>query len=146
MINHLSAPITLIARDPLDYLTDYLEEAKDAEPASASRWLLDFLPRVQSIYSFQILNGCRGLGWYLVRNLMNTFHSEVRGIIHADAEGFSNEYGDYITWDFSERAHGKADMAVLTPTGNWQRFRMDLGNPAHREAFMQGLVPPGLRK
>jgi hypothetical protein len=67
----------------------------------------------------------------------------VGGIIQADSEGFSNEAGFQILWQFSRSAKGPWWMAVMK-NGEWVTFQMELGNRKHREAFCRGEVPQGI--
>ncbi len=62
--------------------------------------------------------------------------------MQADGEGFSNEDGDHVLWQFSEDVSGLWWMAVYRE-GAWCPFQMDLGNAEHRSAFFEGRVPPG---
>jgi hypothetical protein len=64
-------------------------------------------------------------------------------ILQADGEGFTNDEGYHILWQFSDAVTGPWDMAVLEEDA-WRNFSMDLGDPDHREAFWQGLVPADL--
>ena len=58
-------------------------------------------------------------------------------------EGFTNEEGFHIVWQFSDSVSGPWNMGVLQE-GSWQTFSMDLGDPEHREAFITGEMPSDL--
>ena len=58
-------------------------------------------------------------------------------IIQADGEGFTNEEGYHIVWQFSDSVSGPWNMGVLQD-GVWRHFSMDLGDPDHRAAFLKG--------
>ena len=64
-------------------------------------------------------------------------------VIQADGEGFTNEEGFHIVWQFSDSVSGPWNMGVLQD-GTWHHFKMDLGDPGHREAFLNGEMPDGL--
>jgi len=64
-------------------------------------------------------------------------------ILQADGEGFTNEEGFHILWQFSDSVSGPWNMGVLQD-GTWHHFKMDLGDPDHRAAFMAGEVPADL--
>ena len=64
-------------------------------------------------------------------------------IIQADGEGFTNEEGYHIVWQFADAVSGPWKMGVLQD-GVWQHFTMDLGDPDHRAAFLKGAVPEDL--
>jgi hypothetical protein len=64
-------------------------------------------------------------------------------ILQADSEGFTNEEGYHIVWQFSDSVSGPWNMGVLQD-GVWRHFTMDLGDPDHRAAFFEGSVPDDL--
>ena len=126
-------------------IQEFIEELEGARPESAAAWLTTFLPRVRVVYAFQILGSIdQGDGWSVVDVLRTALWSLCGGVLQADAEGFSNEEGDHIVWQFSEDVSGPCAMAVLDPDGSWLSFEMELGDPAHREAFLAGRVPEGV--
>lgn len=144
--------ITSIERDVVDpgelgesEIEEFLEEIEDARPESAAQWLTQYLPSVKVIYAFQILSGTddRPGGWEAVHAVMDELHTRLGGIHQADAEGFTNQNGHHILWDFPDGVEGPYEMAVLEED-TWRAFEMDLGNPAHREAFLNGQVPDGV--
>jgi len=150
-ISHLSGEVIVnLTRerhgdDGLDEeIEEFLEDIKLCKPASAARWLADYLPTVRCTYAFQLLHGTEvGAGWEILGSVKNTIHQHVGGIIQADSEGFSNEAGYHILWQFRSTVKGPWWMAVLKE-GQWVHFEMDLGNREHRAAFRKGLVPAGV--
>ena len=64
-------------------------------------------------------------------------------ILQADSEGFTNEEGFHIVWQFSDSISGPWNMGVFQD-GAWHHFKMDLGDGDHREAFLNGEVPEDL--
>jgi len=125
-------------------IQEFIEEIEDARPQSAARWLTAYLPRVKVIYAFQVLGSAdRGDGWSILGAVRSALWSVCGGIVQADAEGFSNEDGYHILWQFSEDVSGPWSMAVLNTDGSWSAFQMELGDPAQREAFLAGRVPEG---
>lgn len=144
--------IAVIERNPVipgelgaEEIGEFVDEVQDAQPASASKWLAEYLPSVAVIYAFQLLGGTdiKG-GWNAVHALQSYIWKQVGGILQADSEGFSNEQGQHILWQFNEDVDGEWDMAVLDRDGKWVAFTMDLGNLDHRRAFLDGRVPPGV--
>ena len=124
-------------------IEEFLEEIADCEPASAAEWLADYLPNIKTIYAFQLLGGTEEeQGWEILRTVKNSILEQVGGIIQADYEGFSDEQGFQILWQFSDSVRGPWWMAVLQD-GKWIRFQMDLGNRQQRKAFLAGKVPDG---
>ena len=125
-------------------IEEFREEIEDCEPASAVAWLSDYLPNVKTIYAFQLLDGTEAdQGWEILGAVKNSIHEQVGGIIQADHEGFTEEHGYQILWQFSNSVTGLWWMAVLRD-GKWIRFQMDLGNRKHRKAFCAGQVPDGV--
>jgi hypothetical protein len=76
-----------------------------------------------------------------VSSVKTAIWKKIGGILQADNEGFSNEDGYHILWQFDDDVAGEWNMAVKTFLGNWTTFSMDLGNPEHRKAFKSGKVP-----
>ena len=66
------------------------------------------------------------------------------GILQADGQGFSNEQGYTILWQFGETAKGLWNVGVLVDD-RWVHFEMDLGNEQHREVFCRGQIPVGVK-
>jgi len=65
------------------------------------------------------------------------------GILQADGEGFSNEAGNTILWQFSDGVTGDWNVGIIASAGQWLNFKMDIGSQAHREAFWRGELPVG---
>jgi hypothetical protein len=125
-------------------IAELLEEIADAQPASAVAWLQSYLPKVKAIYAIQVVAGAaKGEGWDIVDAVRQALSEQAGGIIQADNEGFSNEEGYHILWQFEEDVEGDWWMAVLR-NGKWVKFEMDLGDPDHRAAFLAGKVPAGV--
>ena len=129
----------------IEEIEEFLEEIEDCEPASAAAWLAEYLPQVKTIYAFQLLNGTEEeQGWQILGAAKDAIFQQVGGIIQADDEGFTEETGHQILWQFSNSVQGPWWMAVLRD-GEWIRFQMELGNRKHRAAFLKGEVPDGVR-
>lgn len=82
----------------------------------------------------------------IVGNIKSTIWSKVGGILQADNEGFSNEDGYHILWQFSDDVSGEWNMAVKNFFGKWTNFTMDLGDLKQREEFWAGNVPKKAKK
>jgi hypothetical protein len=125
-------------------VAEFLDEIADAKPASAVRWLREYLPGVRCIYSFQVLNGTKTMeDWAALHAVRTAVQESVGGIMQADGEGFSNEEGCHILWQFRDDVKGPWWMAVLKD-GEWITFEMELGNREHRAAFLRGEIPAGI--
>src|SRR5262249_55877054 len=125
-------------------IAEFIESLEDARPPSAVPWLKDFLGAVANIYAFQHLHGTDvDRGDEILRCISNHIWGLGEAIVPADREGFTNEDGYHIIWDFSDHVAGPWWMAVLV-NGQWVSFKMDLANRDHREAFVAGRVPMGV--
>ena len=129
-----------------DELDEFIAELDHYKPATAAQWLRQYLPRVAAIYAFQLLSGTEAEGgWDAVHTLQSAIWSTVGGVLQADGEGFSNEDGYTILWQFSDGVSGRWNMAVLDK-GSWVAFEMDLANAKQRQLFFDGKVPRGVRR
>jgi hypothetical protein len=125
-------------------IDEFLEDIADCKPASAAAWLAEYLPTVKTIYAFQLLSGTDVKnGWDILGKVKDSIFTQVGGILQADGEGFSDEEGYHILWQFSDSVKGPWGMGVLKD-GEWIHFQMDLGNKKHRAAFFRGEVPEGV--
>lgn len=145
--------IAFIERNPVlpgelgaEEVAEFLQELQAARPRSAADWLTRELRSVRAIYAFQVLEGAdTNGGWDSIHVLLSEIRGRCHGFTQADGEGFSNHDGSQITWQFADSVNGEWQMAVLDSGGNWKTFRMDLGNPEHRAAFLNGKIPPGVQ-
>jgi hypothetical protein len=124
-------------------LAEFAEMIPDCKPESAAQWLLEYLPRVRCIYAFQLLSGTdHKNGWDILAAVKGQIWSFAPSILQADEEGFTNEDGYHILWQFNEPVTGTWWMGVLRD-GKWVHFQMDLANLEHRAMFLRGEVPDG---
>ncbi len=128
-------------------LEEFREDIKDYKPTSAVKWLDKYFDKVKVIYAFQLLNtSFDDNNFPIVGSIKSTIWNKTGGIFQADNEGFSNEQGYYILWQFSDNVTGDWNMAVKNFFGNWTNFTMDLGDHKQREEFWKGNVPKGATK
>jgi hypothetical protein len=143
--------VALIERNPVfdgstgqDEIADFIEDTQDCQPESGVEWLHEYLAEVKTIYAFQHLQGAdTEEGSEALHALRLGLWGRGESIIQADLEGFTNEDGYQIVWQFSDSVSGPWKMAVLQD-GTWRHFEMDLGDPDHRAAFWKGEVPADL--
>jgi hypothetical protein len=143
--------IALIERNPVydgsigqDEIADFLEDLRDCKPESGVAWLRDYLAEVKTIYAFQHLQGAdTEEGGNVLHALRASLWERGDAILQADNEGFTNEEGFHVVWQFSDSVSGPWNMAVLQDD-TWQNFKMDLGDPDHRAAFLNGEMPADL--
>lgn len=140
--------VALIERLPVsdgslgqDVIADLQEDLQDCKPTSGVEWLEEYLEAVRTIYAFQHLQGAyTEEGGNALHALRLALRERGNAILQADGEGFTNEEGFHIVWQFSDSIYGLWNMAVQQE-GVWHPFRMDLGDPDHRAAFLAGEVP-----
>ena len=154
ILMHRNGPdIAIIERSPVfdgslgsEELDEFGDTLQEGLPSSAAEWLRAYFPKVKCIYAFQHLKGTdEENGFAALNALRNEIWSVAPAILQADHEGFSNEAGYHILWQFSDNVNGDWWMGVLRD-GEWVHFQMDLGNREHREAFLRGEVPDGMRR
>jgi hypothetical protein len=111
------------------------------QPLSAVQWLDSYFERIKIVYAFRILEGALiDDNFEIVSSLKRAIWGRSGGLLQNDQEGFSNEEGYHILWQFPDDVTGDKYCAVLD-NGVWVRFRMDLGDPFQRMAFWAGEVP-----
>jgi len=126
-------------------VAEMIDEVSRCPPASAADWLRAYLSSVKTVYAFEVLSGAdEDDGWAAIRLAMSVCQDHAGGIRQVDGEGFSNEAGLHILWQFSEDVTGLWWMAVLDENGRWVSYQMDLGNRKHRQAFKAGRIPDGV--
>lgn len=143
--------VAVIERNPVedgsvgqDEVAEFLEDLRDCKPESGVEWLTDYLAEIKTVYAFQHLQGSETEdGGNALHALRTALWERGDAIIQADLEGFTNEEGYQIVWQFSDTVSGPWNMAVLQED-TWHHFRMDLGDPDHRAAFLRGEVPDDL--
>ena len=139
--------VALLERIPvfdLHDVSEFIEDIEDGRPESGVAWLKDYLASVRTIYAFQHLQGAdTEEGGNALHALRSSLWERGDAILQADNEGFTNEDGYNIVWQFSDSVSGPWNMGVLQD-GTWIHFKMDLGDPDHRAAFLNGEMPSDL--
>lgn len=125
-----------------DEIEEFRDEIEDCKPISAVKWLNNYFDKVKVIYAFQLFDiAFEDDNYEIVSNLREKIWNKVGGILQADNEGFSNEDGYHILWQFSDNVTGDWNMVVKNILGKWTEFTMDLGYIKQREEFWAGKVP-----
>ena len=128
-----------LGREEID---EFIEEIQNEKPASSVKWLGKYLKKIKVIYAFQMLTaGFDDGNFEILSSIKNKIWNITGGILQADNEGFSNEDGYHILWQFADSVTGKWSCAVLDIFGNWKKFTMDLGDITQRKEFKNGKVP-----
>ncbi|WP_276483455.1 hypothetical protein [Paraflavitalea pollutisoli] len=123
-------------------LDEFREFINDYRPVSAVSWLQTFFDTVKVIYAFRILNAAfDDDNFEIINCLKQKLWNVTNGIIQADGEGFTNEFGYHILWQFDDDVTGEWSCAVRNAEGGWTSFVMELGNTRQRKEFMDGKVP-----
>jgi hypothetical protein len=143
--------VAVVERNPVfdgstgqDEIADFLEETQNCKPETGVQWLAEFLEEVKTVYAFQHLQGAdTEEGGNALHALRSALWERGDAILQANNEGFTNEEGFHIVWQFSDSVSGPWNMGVLQDA-TWHHFKMDLGDPDHREAFLNGEVPEDL--
>jgi hypothetical protein len=147
--NNQGDPLAQIERNPVidgelgkEELDEFREIVLDFKPISAANRLTKFFDKVKVIYAFQLLNASfNNDNAEIISSIKNEIWRRTVGIIQADDEGFSNEEGYHILWQFSDNVSGQWSCAILNERGQWDKFIMDLGDKIQRQEFQSGLVP-----
>ena len=143
--------VAVLERNPVfegslgyDEVAEFIEDTQECRPETGVRWLHEFLADVKTVYAFQHLQGAETEeGGNVLHALRAHLWERGDAIIQADSEGFTNEEGFHIVWQFSDSVSGPWNMGVLQDS-TWHHFKMDLGDPDHREAFLNGEMPGDL--
>lgn len=130
----------------LDYLRSWLSVA---QPALNAQWVTQYLTRIQTGYLFECSISAPDSNLELVNEIVDSLRHDdenvggASGLLYAECEGWSNEDGYHITWEFSDRASGLWWMAIRTDDG-WNACQLELSDDEHRRAFKAGEVPAGV--
>ena len=143
--------VAVLERNPVfdgsvgqDEVADFLEDLRGCKPETGVSWLNEFLAEVKTVYAFQHLQGAETEdGGNALHALRNSIWERGDAILQADNEGFTNEEGFHIVWQFSDSVSGPWNMGILQDS-TWHHFKMDLGDPDHRAAFLAGEMPSDL--
>ncbi len=122
-------------------LDEFRQIIRAHQPLSAVQWLDNYFGRITVVYAFRVLDAALlEDNFEIVSTLKTAIWARTGGLLQNDLEGFSNNHGDHILWQFPDDVTGDKYCAVLE-NGVWVRFRMDLADPFQRMAFWAGEVP-----
>lgn len=141
--------LAIIERNPViegelghEEMGEFRVEIESCRPESAAAWLQKFFDGVKVVYAVQMLDAAMSNDNYPIVNAIRTrIWNRTGGIFQADYEGFSNEDGYHILWQFSDAVKGDWSCAVLNDDRKWEPFRMNLGDPHQRAEFQAGKIP-----
>ena len=139
-----------------DTVRALLDDKAPVKPASAVKWLCQFMTRVKVLYEFRPMQAVKTEeGWQIFNEVWTNLHKQLPGIVHLEDEGFTNEDGAQITWEYPDEGGEHADaaltasentgelkVAVLNPAGQeWIEYTLSLANQEQRLQFMAGKAP-----
>lgn len=117
------------------------DELLDCAPRRGVEWVLQFLDAACATYAVRFLEaGFEDGVQPSPSGVLASLKSILGGIIQADAEGFTNEEGYSVVWQFSDKATGKWNFAVLEDDGLWRTVSFDLSDDQQRQAFQHGTI------
>lgn len=153
ILNQGDKAIAQLERNPVvdgelgqEELDEFREIIQDYKPTSAVKWLTNYFDKVKVIYAFQMLNEAfDDSNFEIISCIKEKIWNRTNGILQADNEGFSNNEGYHILWQFADDAKGEWSCAVMNELGNWNRFVMDLGDITQRQEFQNGKIPQKAR-
>lgn len=123
-----------------------IDSVSDKKPSSSVKWVKNFLKKTKIYYEFIPLADLEeDDDWELFSLLYQEAWAGLRGIFQIKDEGFTNESGDLIVWDFPYSAAGKRVAAIRSFTGRWKTFEMDLESMVQRKAFFSGRLPKNIK-
>lgn len=135
--------------EELDRLREQLEQAR---PDSAAKWLGQYFENIRVIYSFDFVYNNRSFPevWDL-NGALNNFEladavlkyilKHSGGIMQTDGDGYTNEAGDMILWQYEGTVSTRRNGAVLDSQGNWMSFNMDAADATQLAEFLEGKRP-----
>lgn len=154
ILNKDGIPLAQLERNPViegelgkEELNEFREDIQGYEPASAVKWLTSYFDKVKVIYAFQMLDAAfENENFEIISSIKAKIWNKTKGILQADNEGFSNEDGHHILWQFSDNVTGEWSSAVRNWLGKWDKFVMDFGDKTQRLEFKNGKVPKNAKR
>ena len=135
------APNTLGAEE----VAEFIDSLEAGGPASATRWLSDYLESVRAIYAIRIYPEAmteRPDAIETVNAVRSSLRATLGGIGQWDGQGFTNEDDALIWTDPDTRPKGVTPAALLDEsTGKWVTFDLDLEDDEQLSAFLSGELP-----
>jgi hypothetical protein len=147
-------PLAQIERNPVvdgelgqEELNEFKEMIQECKPDSSVKWLTNYFERVKVIYAFQMLNAAfNDNNFEIIDTIKTKIWYRTKGISQADNEGFTNEKGYHILWQFADNVKGELSCAIRNWLGKWKKFEIDLGDIAQRQEFQNGKIPKNAKR
>jgi hypothetical protein len=149
ILNKDGEPLAQVERNPVvdgelgqEELDEFKEMIQEYKPDSAVKWLTNYFEKVKVIYAFQMLNAAFNDGNFEIIDTVKTkIWHKTKGISQADNEGFTNEEGYHILWQFADNVKGELSCAIRNWLGKWEKFEIDLSDIVQRLEFQNGKIP-----
>ncbi|MDY0132009.1 MAG: hypothetical protein RBR53_05000 [Desulforegulaceae bacterium] len=123
-------------------LKNIIEYSKTKLPGKNMKWVKKYISKSKYIYEFIPLFDFRTEKDFEILTLIQReawVYS--RGIFQFFGEGFTNESGDLVLWDYPFSITGKRFAAIKDFTKRWKTFEMTLESLSQRKYFFKGKVP-----
>lgn len=155
ILNQDGEELAQLERNPIseeglgrEELEEFKEEVESYEPKTAAKWLKKYFDKVKVIYAFQMLNASftDDRNFEIISCIKTKVWNRTKGILQADNEGFTNEDGYHILWQFSDNVTGNWLCSVQNWLGQWKNFEIDLGDLKQRLEFKEGKVPTNAKR
>jgi len=130
-------------------VAEFIDSLEAGGPASAVRWLSDYLESVRAIYAIRIYP--ESMASYpdaidAIYAIRTALRDAVGGIGQWDGQGFTNEEDRLIWCDPSTNPKGQAHAALLDEsTGEWIPCELNLEEPEELANFLRGELPRAAR-
>jgi hypothetical protein len=123
----------------LKNIIEYLEKKL---PKKNMKWVKKYISKTKIFYEFIPLSTFESdEDWEILSIIQTEAWANSRGIFQYIDEGFTNESGDLVLWDYPFSITGKRIAAVKDFTRRWKTFEMDLESINQRKSFFEGKVP-----
>ncbi|MGE4519302.1 MAG: hypothetical protein AB7E04_07345 [Desulfobacteraceae bacterium] len=123
-------------------LKKIIEYCETKLPAKNMKWVKKYISKADIVYEFVPVSGFDTEDGFEILTLLQTeAWVNSRGIFQYSGEGFTNESGDLVLWDYPYSITGRRIAALKDFTGRWKTFEMDLESLNQRNEFFKGKVP-----
>jgi len=123
-------------------LKSIIQYAEKKLPKKNMKWVKKYISKTKIFYEFLPLSTFESdEDWEILSIIQTEAWANSRGIFQYSDEGFTNESGDLVLWDYPFSITGKRIAAVKDFTRRWKTFEMDLESINQRKDFFEGKVP-----
>jgi hypothetical protein len=126
-----------------EQISEWRKQLESVQPYSGAHWVRHYLRSVRTVYAFTP-HGIDEETMTALRAVISGIQHEVSAILYAENEGWSNEDGYQITWQFGDppsRTEEEWWVAVLANNDEWQTYCINLAKPEDIRFFREGNLP-----